>query len=684
MSDALKSAAAPKAEELMRDPLALMRWYARVGVTLPRPLQGVPLTEQRVDSLANLFALPDASQVLGTLACGPQGQERLLEVLNKREMGIELMRNDPLSHGYEPQWWKDARSLLYGGKIRKKTEGNEETIEVEAHDELLILGGNDSMKSWLLAKLGVEILWKEKDAEYVFGHNTEASSINQQQKIVYRFLPPGWRDLKKKGNADVTFTPHGGFKENKFVLPNGARGYFFFWRQQPGDLAGYKARGLSGDELITMGHVEELRARMLGKGGKLVIGFTPIYGYTPVVGDYVAGADVMVSRPSKFLPNRNFPNDPTIPEGHMPYILQCRRKSAAIICAFTEWSPFRAVGELEKLIDNRPRSFVMIRAYGWAEKPVGNAIPKFSKAVNVVKRNRHHPWNGNGVVPPSPWGPIKTSKEARREGGQDLTPGVILYPRLPRVGTNYQVVDPAGGAKNYVSKWYRVGARPEWNFVYREWPPMSTYGPWAEMTRPMSTAGEGRVRYDGYPGPAQRFEYGRSIAGYKKVFLEAEGWVWDEEAGVWDGSNAEPIFERYMDSRMGGAQVPSEDQERTSIIQMFENEQFDERGRLIGPAMYFLPSHVTGGRSVANSRSLELLNDKFDYNTDEPVTVLNCPKWFVVDACEQSILAYQEYTGADGETGALKDLMDPDWYFVNADCKHVTPETFVSTGGGSY
>ena len=42
-----------------------------------------------------------------------------------------------------------------------------------------------------------------------------------------------------------------------------------------------------------------------------------------------------------------------------------------------------------------------------------------------------------------------------------------------------------------------------------------------------------------------------------------------------------------------------------------------------------------------------------------------------MDACEQSIQAYKEFTGMDGEKGALKDVVDPDWYLVKYGPMHV-------------
>jgi hypothetical protein len=53
------------------------------------------------------------------------------------------------------------------------------------------------------------------------------------------------------------------------------------------------------------------------------------------------------------------------------------------------------------------------------------------------------------------------------------------------------------------------------------------------------------------------------------------------------------------------------------------------------------------------------------------VSALNAPRFYVVDACQQSIFAYREYTGIDGEKGAMKDVVDPDWYLCKVDPQHV-------------
>lgn len=358
-----------------------------------------------------VIPLPGADLVHAYLT-HPQGRDLLQSKLNERQQLLDDMSRDPLRAGFRLPWWYDALDLL------------------KNHDELLILGGNDSAKSWFGAYWSVKGLIDEPGIDWGFMHETEATSKTQQQSLVHRFLPPEWRDLGKKGSSvNVAFTEQMGFSENRFVLPHptsgterGSRGLFFFYKQDPAALTGYKLRGVWCDELITMQALEEIRTRLLGRGGKLLLTFTPKQGYSPPVMDFVAGAQVLQTREARFLPGRNFENRPEVPIGHMPYILQSRRSNAAVLCAFTEWSPFRKAGDLENLLSGKPRAFVKIAAYGWADKTVGNAFPKFSYAVNVIRRNPKHPWNGVGLVPPKPWEARTVPNTELRRGGENQKP----------------------------------------------------------------------------------------------------------------------------------------------------------------------------------------------------------------------------------------------------------------------
>ena len=586
--------------------------------------------EQSVPTPNPVVRLPTEQEVAWWLR-QPNGKRRLAARLEEREETIRLMVEDPLRHGYEVPWWADARRLL------------------DTHTELAVIAGNDSTKTWFSVKYGVEQLVNQPGIDWAFMHSTQDSSKNQQQRIVWRFLPPEWRALGKVGSQiSVSYTAHNGFSDDRFNLPNGSRGFFFFYKQEPGVLTGYKLRGVCADELIPLAHLEEIRTRLLGRDGKILITFTPTEGYTPTVAEYLAGATVVEFRPSKFLPGINLPNMIGAPRGMMPYILKCRKASAAVICPFTEWNPFRKEGELEKLVDGKTTSYVKARAYGWPEKQAGTAIGKFNE-VHIIQR----PGANCSLVPPRPW--------------------ESLYPRLGKRGTNYLVADP-GAAKNWFLKWYRCVPYldREMVFVYREWPDYAQHGEWAVPGN----------RHDGAAGPAQRAGFGRGIVEYKRLILEAEGWVWNEEKGVWDGTKAEPIYRRFIDPRMGGAPVPSAE-EGSTIIEQFALENRDITSRGIGPAMVFEPA-PGGGRSIADQSSLMLLNDRFDYDVNQPIGPMNSPLWFVVEDCWQSIVCYRTYTGLDGEKGAWKDCIDPDWYLVKANPGFVDENTAAVAGGGAY
>ena len=99
--------------------------------------------------------------------------------------------------------------------------------------------------------------------------------------------------------------------------------------------------------------------------------------------------------------------------------------------------------------------------------------------------------------------------------------------------------DPAGN-KNWFLKWHLIDDIGR-VFLYREWPDFKTYGEW---TLPGN-------KPDGIPGPAQTSGMGKSILSYKKLILEAEGWVYDDEIGTWLGTKSEEIYERLIDPRFG-------------------------------------------------------------------------------------------------------------------------------------
>jgi hypothetical protein len=135
-----------------------------------------------------------------------------------------------------------------------------------------------------------------------------------------------------------------------------------------------------------------------------------------------------------------------------------------------------------------------------------------------------------------------------------------------------------------------------------------------------------------------------------------------------------------MDPRFGGSPVPGQDEGTTAIEMMAEDGTKDPLGRVM-PAMEWeqAPASAVHGAGSAT----DMITTAMDYNEKDEISVLNCPSWYVVDDCQHSILAYQEYTNAGTDKNALKDPVDADRYFIKADCEYISPGSMrVRVPGG--
>lgn len=588
--------------------------------------------------------LPPSSLVdrlVGTAA----GRAELVGMLQRREELIGAMKEDPLRYGFKPWYWKRASELSAAG-------------------ELLVMGGNRSGKTEWAACEAVLDLVNHPNRIWAFGHSSADSSKRLQQPRIFNYLPAEWRNVGRGKKAYVNYSVKNGFADGVFILPNGSQAYFFNYMQDMKVLEGYELDGFWADELIPVDWIEAIRYRLVTRKGRLIVTFTPVTGYTPAVGKYVAGAKVIEAKESdpKLLPaDRSVVKD--CPAGQMPFVLRSPNAGAHVIFFFTLWNPFNPYEEHVKKLQGAQERDVMMRAYGWVEKAGGVAFPKFG-SVNIVRRAEQLAAGASyadggptrtgrvmgSLVPPRPW--------------ENLYQG-----RLPMRGTNYRVGDPAP-LKNWVLKWYRRDERGRC-FLYREWPDWASHGAWA-------VAGK---KADGDEGPAQRAEFGKGIRDYKRIILEAEGWVWSEEAGMFvpGPGGVETIMGSIMDPRGGGAAVPSAERQ-TSILQLLNEVQVDERGRVVGPCLNF---REAAGLRVGEG--LDALREWMTYEEGRDIDALNCPLFYVVEDCEQSIYALKEYTGIDGEKGMLKDIIDPDRYFrTTPGLEFIGENDLGSVGGGGY
>lgn len=575
-------------------------------VWTPHPVLAIPAREQ-VRALADRVGAEEA-------------QRQLAAWHAERERKIRLEVQDPLRHGFETANRLRLRQLL------------------TTHDEVLVMGANRSGKTEDATWYAVDDMANRPARLWAMFEASERASINKQQPRVHKMLPPEWRDLGKVGNdVYVKWTKATGFSNLQFILPNQSQGMFFNYKQAVGDFEGYELDGAWCDELVPLEFVEALTFRVgRDRVMKLIVTFTPVTGYTPVVARFLAGARVVESKP--VAPEMHAMLSPTqvhvrgCPPGHLPYVMQGKNPRQAAIFYHWGMNPYAANKEVLARLAGKPKAQWLIRAYGWVDKPLGAALAKYGAAHRITREK---------------W------QEIERAGV-----------------TRYCVIDP-GGTKNWFIKWYAVTPQG-WRIVYREWPDYQRYGPWALPP-------ERGDKVDWRPGEAQRLEAGRGIDAYKRLMLESEGWQWNEKEEKWDGSKAEPMQRRLIDSRLGGAGVPSQD-EGTSIIDLLGNETRTESGKVRFPRMLV---DSAPGRHVQHG--LQLLQQAFDYDEARPINAHdNCPKWYVVDDLEQSDLAYKEYSGLGSDKDALKDIMDPDRYFIETGYGYVNEELLRVRGGTYY
>ena len=383
------------------------------------------------------------------MACATsEGEADFRKAMEDRGREIFLEETDPYRGGFEPKHWDHATKIL------------------EENDELLISGGNRSGKTEFCAKWIVKLAREKDGSRIACFHTTHQSSLQNQQPVVYKYLPAEFKRKIKGAVENVSYTQKNGFTESTFILPNGSQVWFMHYSQDRRTVEGLELDAVWADELIPMDLLETIRYRLVTRAGKLLVSFTPIEGYSLTVKDFIAGGEVTEWRDSELLPTRS--NIPGGPSGKMPYLMRCRRGGSWAIWFHTNWNPYNPYEQLKKRLKGLHDGEVKIRAYGWADQSVGNAFPRF----------------GDGHI---------------------MTPGEI-----PVDGRNFMVVDPAG-ARNWFILWARVFE--EVVYIYREWPDRSM-GDW---TVPGS-------KVDGHIGPAQRSGGGGvSFVQYKDLIREKEG-----------------------------------------------------------------------------------------------------------------------------------------------------------------
>lgn len=549
--------------------------------------------------------VPTVGQLRGLVRA--RGYAGVVDVFRQRREAIERERADPYRYGWRPDCWKDADELL---------------AEVVL---LAIFGGNRSSKTTYGAYSGVRKLVEKPGSIVLWLHESGPTSIDVQQKEVFKFLPPEWKRLRKTNVTNISYSQKNGFTENKFVLPNGSMGVFGSYKQDIGDYEGLEFDQINADEGLPLNWLRTLLFRLATRAGKMIWSYTPLHGITPAVKEVVEGATTVQSLPAELLPADQV-HVPDCPAGHMPYIQTSTWPRAKIIYFHSKMNPFGGYATIKQLLEPLDRTQVERRAYGYARNTIRTLFPLFG-AHNIIRAAQ-----------------------------------------VPAKLTRYLLADPAS-ARNMFLTWWGVDARGH-VYIYREWPDEIRHGAWAE-------ASEVARLFDGQAGPAQP-TLGYGVTDYKRLIMEEEGHHWDLQTG-WrlDG---ETIEQRLMDSRAGRQQSIADNEGGSALFDRFREEHVDRAGLVDGPMVDFIAAP-----GLNEDTGIMAINDLLAYNPQQPITAhLNEPRLHIVETCTQTIWALKNYTKHDGEKAACKDPIDNLRYGATAQLYWNDANAVISRGGGSY
>ena len=429
--------------------------------------------------------LPIPSRESLQLLLERDGPAAVKDLYDKREEAIRLSEEEPVNHSFYLPQQEKVEELL-----KEKTE-------------CWVFGGNRSGKSFTAARTVMKALMENPETIIICWAQNEEASIEMQQPYLHQMLPKAWKHKYTEGRASINYNDKSGFTGKKFVLPNGAKCLFRFYSQfigNPKMIEGYRL-GLPEEQCkyTNIGTwldeyymddklVKRLYRRCNDNNAKILISFTPLDGYTPTVAKALSGATTTSTLYAELLGYE------------MPYTMQPKKKSSAVVFFHTERNPFTNFKRLKEDLEGEKEDEIKTIAYGYPTKSITTIFPLFSEQVHVIDE----------------------------------------LPKMnDKTHTVYQVIDPAG-ARNFFCIWAAVD-KDQNVTVIREWPDRDTYGEWAEF-------GDPKWKF----GPASK-KLGYAIktdvkeCSYVHLFQEIE-----KELGV-------EVYERIGDSRFMAAEHDDED-----------------------------------------------------------------------------------------------------------------------------
>lgn len=567
-----------------------------------------------------IFTVPRGKRLKALLdKLGPDEFNRRIKLRNNR---VLLAENDPYRYGVRLNSWKLVEERLASDKI------------------VIVLGGNQSSKSELGAYLSIKTImqkqwWRNGDTPVKIAcmHTSNYSSIRQQQKYLYKYLPPELRDLGKIGKiTNISYTQKNGFSDNVFVTPDGDECVFLNYEQEINVVEGYTLDFIWADELLNGEWLKTLPFRTMALNGRILVTVTLVHGMIGSIKEILDQCKIVKTVPVDTSLFSDVSKDTIIakdcPPGEVPLLAVDETSMRSVVWLHTQDNPFTPRENLINIVSGKPREFILIRAYGYCESTATCAFPKFSEKVHVISQDKFAKY-----IQEHPY-------------------------------TIYMSADP-GGSKPWFFKYYAV-TDDNCYFILYEFPDYDEFGAWAEPPDKDSPKPKWKR------GPAHSAYAGAGIVSLKNLFKEIETYKLPEILNAKKGVRIEP-FERYIDPRMGAMTVPGEEND-TSFISLMSDIQTDHDNNIIGESVYFTAAYsgASGHGSSPIEASVEIINTQLDYDTKQPISRSNMPKLYILSSCKQSIICYKNYSTANSRECPLKDILDPDRYFLNMNPKHIS------------
>lgn len=551
------------------------------------------------------------------------------ELLAERRRIMVAEKADPLRNGFEPRSWARADR-----SVREFRERYPIGVLL-----ILVLGGHRAAKTEWRSKRSVENLFDNSNYKIWACQATQEASRESQQIPIYKYLPVEYKaesgKLRRGKSVKVNYTPWGGFTEDVFAVVNRfgttSECRFKFYSMNPKSLEGAEINEAWADEQAELEWLEALIFRLVSRNGLLFMTFTPRWGYTQTVKAILGGAVTLeegeadtdliavLDGNGKVVAAKKVP----LVQENLGVALPGHTKVKARICYFHSAEnpfPLGNWANMKETLRGASEEKILTTAYGVPTKGEMSAFPRFRDLSHVVSLNRF--------------------REVEKGGG---------------VWVHF--LDPCSG-RNWFQCWvfinrlnhkYVVGESPSFDHGWAYIPGVGNPGPWAVPGN----------KADGEMGDGQRewgWGYGRYLEEIDRMERILSGsltnvCVSEAEAGEKHGTPAQKIsvMVRWIDARYGN--TPRQTEERS--VTMIEDLE------ALGMIFLAAPSeqYIDGGRS-GGTGSLRMINDLLYFDEGRPIDFTNTPKLFVVETCPNVIHALKDWTGRDGQHGALKDPID--------------------------